>query len=152
MLTWQVRFLSKVKIAGPDDCWEWTAGQLKDGYGYFRLNGKTASAHRVSYLLFKGEVPPGLYVCHRCDNPGCCNPAHLFAGTGRENALDREAKGRGHDRRGENQGNSKLRSSDVVQIRSKHSAGASRATLAAEYGVNWSTIDKVVRRESWSHV
>jgi hypothetical protein len=152
MLTWQERFLRKIKFAGPDDCWEWAASHLKDGYGYFRLNGKTASAHRLSYQIFHGEIHPRHYVCHRCDNPGCCNPAHLFAATSKQNALDREAKGRGHDRRGESQGQAKLTSSNVVEMRNKFSTGVSRAKLAVEYGVTWCTVDKAVKRESWSHI
>lgn len=91
------RFWSKVATKGPDDCWEWGAGIGANGYGKFRLSDprREAGAHRMAWALAKGaEVPEGLCVLHKCDNPPCCNPAHLFLGTKGDNNRDRAEKGR----------------------------------------------------------
>ncbi len=77
-------------------CWEWRGPLHPNGYGYttYYETGKRFHVHRISYLLFKGEIPKGLYVCHHCDNPRCCNPEHLWTGTAKENMQDAKRKGR----------------------------------------------------------
>ena len=89
------RFWSKVnRTDNPNDCWEWNASRVSGGYGQAIRFGKSSVAHRVAWELTQGPIPEGIFVCHRCDNRLCCNPAHLFLGTARDNNRDKMDKGR----------------------------------------------------------
>lgn len=143
------RFWEKVDKSG--ECWEWTAGKNSSGYGKFNVNGKTTSSHRFSYEIANGYIPDGMLVCHRCDNPACIRPSHLFVGTDGDNARDRNAKGRAA--KGEEQGGSKLTEKDVKKIRDEYSHGkTTQENLAKKYGVWQRTISDVVNRITWEHV
>jgi HNH endonuclease len=88
------RFLSRISIGRDEDCWEWQRG-LNSGYGWFHITpGVGRMAHRLSWEMEHGPIPAGLIILHHCDNPKCCNPAHMSVGTHGENAADRDAKGR----------------------------------------------------------
>jgi hypothetical protein len=87
------RFWSLIDIKNNNDCWEWKNSLSQDGYGKFKCNKKTLRAHRVSYFLRYGDLPDNLFVCHKCDNPKCCNPEHLFLGTPKQNIQDASSKG-----------------------------------------------------------
>ena len=91
-MTYIERFNQKVKKTGT--CWLWTGALNSKGYGSMSYNGKGTSAHRLSYILHKGEIPDGLIICHTCDTPKCVNPDHLWAGTPSENMKDMFAKDR----------------------------------------------------------
>lgn len=87
------KFLSRVSI-DETGCWLWAAGKTGQGYGAFAIDGRNRPAHRVSFELFKGKIPEGIFVCHKCDIPACVNPDHLFLGTHQDNMDDRSKKGR----------------------------------------------------------
>ena len=149
-MTVMERFETKVKQT--DGCWEWTASKTHDGYGKFGLAGRMQGAHRIAYELYVGTIPEGLCVLHRCDNPGCCRPDHLFLGTKTDNARDCINKGRGADRSGGKHGMAKLTEAQVLSIRAKHNEGARNIDIAEEYGVSQNHISNVVLRRRWAHI
>ena len=150
------RFWSRVDKSG--DCWIWTAARTFGGYGVIRdvgKDGKIIRAHRLSWELHNGPIPAGIEVCHRCDNPPCVNPAHLFLGTHQDNVTDTVTKGRasGGGARGESHGRAKLTDAQVLAIRAAHAAGAaSQRQLAREYGVDRRAIHFIVTRQHWTHI
>ena len=150
----EVRFWSKVDRRGPDDCWTWTAARDKDGYGHFSINTAAPGgrAHRASWVFANGPVPPGLCVCHRCDNPPCVNPGHLFLGTNSDNMRDREAKGRRVAVVGSAHGIAKLSESQVASILRRVAAGELRTAVAKDLGVHLVTVTRIVTGETWRHV
>lgn len=92
MINLETSFLQKVNKT--DTCWLWTAGKDKDGYGKIKFNQVNLRAHRVSWALYRGSIPEGHFVCHKCDTPSCVKPSHLFTGTSTDNNRDRDSKGR----------------------------------------------------------
>lgn len=154
------RFWRKVdKTTTPDGCWTWKASCYPDGYGQFKIGNRNNRAPRVSFELAYGPIPAGLLVCHRCDNPLCVRPDHLFLGTVKENSLDMVAKGRAPDgstlprMMGEDNPRAKLTAAQVSEIRSLHAAGGVTFTrLAVEYGVSSVLIAKIVHRDIWKSV
>ena len=148
----------RTKVNPVTGCWEWV-GTKRNGYGRTttgsRTDGtrKSISAHRLSYLLFKGDIPPGHEICHKCDNPCCINPDHLFTGTRQDNVNDREQKGRSVVLRGENNGRAKMTANDVYAARAERaSKGTSYHALAGKYGVSKKTIMDAVKGKHWQCV
>jgi len=170
------RFWAKVdKSDGEDACWIWQAAvnRYRGGYGQFGVGDRkhhyNRPAHRVAYEITFGAVPADLYVCHRCDNPRCVNPSHLFTGTAldnvrdmmRKNRLSRANKASG-DRngmrmhpesvlRGSSSPNARFTTEDVEYIRKRYAQGdVTLQSLADQFGVNKSTIGKIVRGITYS--
>jgi len=147
------RFMRKVDKRGDDECWEWLSVKLPSGYGKFQLNYKNPLAHRVSWAIHKGSIPSGMCVCHKCDNPSCVNPNHLFLGTRLDNVRDMDKKRRGNRAKGSNHYKSKLVESDAIKIRELYKTGNySRIELGKMFGVSDKNIHPIVNRETWKHV
>lgn len=154
-------FTTKYRVA-ESGCWQWTGAALTSGYGLIQRQrgGRRVSilAHRLSWALSNGSIPLGMVVCHRCDNPGCVNPAHLFIGTDSDNSKDKVAKGR--QARGEairlgmaRSGRVALTAEVVGQIRAEYATGeVSISALAAKYGVGFTTVHSVIHRTTWRDV
>lgn len=152
-----VEFESRFIPEPNSGCWIWTASVTSSCYGivWHKTLGKRgqARAHRVSYQLYRGEIPDGMVVCHKCDNPSCVNPEHLFVGTQLDNILDMRAKGRGARgfalsilMRGERGPRRKLTAAQVESIRQD---ARTQRTIAADYGVTQSNIGIIKRRQTW---
>ena len=137
-----VRFWSKVTRS--DGCWEWQAYRDARGYGKFGVGMGCYLAHRLSHFIATGTDPGRLHVCHRCDNPPCVNPDHLFLGTARDNSHDREAKGRGNQPRGLANGRAKLSDDDVRGIRRMIRQGFTHRATADEFGVSESYVSNII--------
>ncbi len=165
-------FWSKINKGSQDDCWLWMAGTDEHGYGRMRYQRKEWAAHRLAWALTNGN-PGKLFVCHKCDNTGCCNPSHLFLGTQKDNMKDSAAKGRHprnkknylprgeqhHSRlrpevmaRGERNAAAVLTTQKVRNIRRKRESGRTLMSLAEEYGVAKGTITFIVQRKTWRHI
>lgn len=128
------------KSAGEGACWPWRAGINGYGYGNLTFEYRGYLAHRVAWEIANGVIPQGLFVCHRCDNPRCCNPAHLFLGTAADNNADMMAKRR--NRRGERHHNAKLTDAQVIAIRTD---ARSTKKIAAAYGVCATVVGNIKR-------
>lgn len=125
-------------------CWEWLGTKSHQGYGKFFAFGKSWRAHRIMWMLEMQSDPGELYVCHRCDNPPCVNPDHLFLGTPKDNTWDSILKGR---RR------TVLDVDDVIEIRRlDRETNMKRSDIAALFGVSWTCVHYVINRVSWTHI
>lgn len=153
------RFWEKVATRGPDECWPWTGARTPHGYGVFNLGAREGLtyAHRFSYELEHGPIPEsegyhGVCVLHTCDNPPCCNPAHLFAGTHADNMEDMEIKGRARGARGQRHRSAKLTPDQVREIRVLLAAGVPQTEAARRYAVNPGTVNNIKSGRTWAHL
>lgn len=144
-------FWSYVKTGTPDECWEWRLDRNAAGYGRFNNGSKIVLAHRYAYEISVGQLSDGTIVCHKCDNPPCCNPKHLFSGTYLDNNLDAIQKGRARKAVGEGASRSKLTEDQVRHILS---VGKERThkDVAKQFGVSKSTISAILLRHTWKHI
>lgn len=151
-------FWFRVEIGRPEDCWLWTGTRDADGYGHFPINRRTVRASRYSLSRVIGRIPRGQLACHHCDNPPCVNPAHLFAGSVKDNADDMVRKGRGKwfalpsPPRGEANMNARNTEADIMAIRAEYAAGRTMYSIAKERGMCRDTVRQIVQRRTWRHV
>lgn len=147
---WPLRFWEKVDIRSDDECWPWMAAfrRKDEKYGAFYLQGRHQPAHKAAWICVNGKVDKGWVVCHRCDNPPCCNPNHLFLGTPQDNDTDRVKKGR--QCRGEKQKYAVLTDDKVRQIRSMKALGPT--TVSRKLGIKYHLVWDVIHGRSWRHV
>lgn len=170
------RILRSIRVS-ETGCWVWLGKKDSHGYGQTKVDGKYKMVHRLMFEAKIETIPEGLCILHRCDNPPCCNPAHLFVGTYADNMADCKSKGRiacgkrngrhthpertargerngrytqpEQTARGERHGRAKMTKAQVESIRTEFAEGAIIASLAKKYGVNWMTIKCIVRRLTW---
>ena len=164
----EFRFWSRVRKSA--SCWEWIGPKTKDGYGRLSRDGKQVRAHRASYEMRHGPIRSGMVVCHRCDNPSCVNPDHLFLGTAADNVRDMHTKGRANvpsrsggqhwtkykpDRiaRGGTAKRSPLTDGAVLEIRRRfRDGGVTQRALAADFGTTYKNINLIVHGKTWKHL
>lgn len=148
------RFLSKVDVRSDDQCWPWLAGikSKKTGftYGSYYFRSKHDLAHRASYYIFNGDIPEGMFVCHKCDNPICVNPNHLFIGFPVDNTQDKFIKGRANMPKGE-QRSKVLKDSDVIAIRDMAQT-MSYKEIALLFPISPSSIRDIIKIRTWKHI
>jgi hypothetical protein len=143
------RFWSRVAItSNPDKCWEWQGGRI-EGYGTVDIQKKTWRTHRYVWFLMTGNISD-LEILHSCDNPPCCNPAHLREGTQQDNMTDKQSKNR--QARGSVNGNAKLTETQVREIKIALAKKEVRRTIAARYAVTPTTITGIAKERTWQHI
>ncbi len=139
-------FWRKVVVKDIDDCWEWSACKDKNGYGKLTYGGKPFLAHRMAFISVHGSIRKGYFICHKCDNPSCVNPAHLFEGTHRDNMEDMLQKGRSPNNKGVN--NPRYDNSEYVFI---HKDGrmfnGTRHDFCEEFNLPSSNVSCMVNRK-----
>lgn len=143
------------KVDKTNSCWNWTAAKGAKGYGRFKLNGKLVSPHAISYQIHNDDYDSTKDVCHKCDNPSCINPEHLFLGTRTQNVLDSIQKGRwnGNPTKGADHPSSKLTDKDVMLIKAilKYS-DLNVVQIAKMFSVSLTTIKNIRSKKRWSHI
>lgn len=158
--TWEAAFWAKTNRSG--ECWVWTGRRNPKGYGLAwnraRLTGNRRAdegAHRIAWVLINGPIPAGLCVLHRCDNPPCIRPDHLWLGTKADNSADMKAKGRTYRPTWIGAAVPTAKITDVIasEIRRKYATGSvTQAELARQYGLTPPTVSAVITRRTWRHV
>lgn len=144
------RFFSKTSGIDENGCLIWSGAKKPSGYGNFYMLGRYETAHRAIWIIHNGEIPEGMYICHKCDNPQCVNIEHLFLGTPSDNQQDRSAKGRANN--GEMSHLSKLTGVLVKDIRRRRALGESFMSLASAFGVCEANIRCICKRKTWRHI
>lgn len=144
------KLLFNVKLDKETRCWEWLGRKDKDGYGIMSVGDYPTRVHRIMYEQIKGDIKEDFLVCHKCDNPGCINPAHLFLGTIQDNNNDRDTKGR--TPKGEDSMSSVLTENDVLEIRELLKTGMTNKQIGEKYGVTGWAISRIKCGKTWKHL
>ena len=152
----RMKELFGARVIKKDDCWDFEGITNSAGYFYIktggRFNPKSIAAHRVSWMIHNGEIPEGMCVLHTCDNRRCTNPEHLFLGTNADNVSDREQKGRGNQRRGEDHNKAVLTVIEVRKIKRLLMLGVPATKIARDFEVGNSTIYNIKYGNTWKDV
>lgn len=144
----EAAFWIQVEKQPNDGCWLWRGAlDSQGGYGAYCWKGKKTLAHRLSWMLTYGDIPPGMCICHECDVPACVRPDHLFCGTQQDNQRDKLEKGR--QSRGENNGRAKLTEGFVIEIKRLAAQGRTASQLARTFNVDPSTIRLIIKGKIW---
>lgn len=143
--------IQEMSIPEPNSgCWLWMGAVTRnDSYGTISFDGRQWKAHRLAFKLTYGPIPDGLYVCHRCDNPACVNPEHLFLGTHLDNMKDRDHKQRRRAPRGELNSSAKLADKLIEEVRS---AAGTQTAIAERFGIHQTTVSQIKLRKTWAHL
>jgi predicted XRE-type DNA-binding protein len=147
-------FNEHVQKGSPNECWNWTGTKHKAGYGVVHKDGKTNHrvwAHHIAWMLhYRKSIPENKIVLHKCDNPSCCNPRHLYVGTPADNARDRDLRGRFTVLRGEQNGNAILTKRTVLKIRKLlRESNMSQCAIAEEFNIACSTMSAIKQGKLW---
>jgi hypothetical protein len=135
------------------ECLVWNKDLHKDGYGQLTYHRKYYLSHRLSWILTFGDIPKGLYVLHKCDNPPCINPNHLYLGTQQDNVNDMYSKHRDNNLFGSKHGMALLTEDQVREILKLYDTGTIQIKqLAERYGISKTGIYHIVHRENWKHL
>ena len=144
----KIHTLFWLQFLGLNGCWEWRGARDNTGYGKFMADGKRYYAHRYSYMHNVGKIKRGMYVLHKCDNPPCIRPSHLYIGTKKQNTQD--AVRRGRIAHGSRCPQSKFTKDDVDMIRAIYKGGkTTQQEIADEYGVSRPTITNIINNKNW---
>jgi hypothetical protein len=146
-------FLEEMAVKDGSGCWLWPRAVSKQGYGVLRIGkaaGKLWTLHRLAWTVWKGPIPKGISVLHRCDVRRCFNPDHLFLGTQQDNNKDRDSKGRVCH--GEKHANAVLTAEQVLEIRRRHKEGERKGDLGDVFGISRQGIHDVVMHRNWKHL
>ena len=141
---------SRVSIDSETGCWIWSGYKNQNGYGRVKLNGRQYAAHRLSYEAHVGDIPLGMFICHKCDNPPCVNPDHLFCGTPRDNAIDMTIKGRGQGPKNKGGANGRAKLT-IDQVNTIKSSSEWHHIIAERYGVSRSLISMIKNGYVWGN-
>lgn len=145
-------FWALVDKRSSNECWPWK-GFSNRGYGRVTYNGKIWKAHRLAWVFVNGPISsPSIYCCHKCDNPPCVNPEHIFLGTAKDNVDDAIRKGRLFKAQGQSHGKAKLTDSQVMYIKRMLRYGGKSGAIARVFGVDRTAIKKIKTGENWSHI
>jgi hypothetical protein len=146
----EVRLFDQITQGAEGDCWPWTGHVNTSGYGQIWHGKRLVLAHRVMFARANGEISEGMLVLHHCDNPSCCNPAHLFVGTDADNARDKQRKGRCHDTAGEKNPRARLTAQDIRDIRAMGTTP--RSVIAERYSIGVRYVSRIRHRQLWGSV
>lgn len=146
-----VRLASRTKLDSSTGCYNWVGTKMKQGYGVTVFNKKKIATHRLAYTCFIGDIPKGMFVCHKCDNRACHNPSHLFIGSHQDNMNDMKKKGRQVKRAGVLNKNAKLDESIIMQIRSLYPK-KTQVEIAKMFDLSVVHVQSIIKRRRWAHV